>query len=193
MHAACSRNPMGAGTREEGLRLQQLLRTRLGKLGGAIVLGLFFMGFALAVAAHVHQIGIGASLVGTSLILEAQPAALAAVALGMPPRAGALIVIAANLAPLPALNVGMEELVTRWPWAQRKLLGARRWALRYRTAGPLIFIPLTPFIGAYAATAVGRSLGFRPVRTWWTVLAGMLWSVAVITYGGHWVAHLFTI
>ncbi len=155
-----------------------------------MLFGLLCLGFALALAARVHRLGAGASLIGTSLILEAQPAAVAALALGLPARAGALIVIAANLAPIPALSIGLDEVLARWPWAQRKLLGARRWAVRYRTAGPLIFVPLTPFMGAYAATAVGRSLGFRPVRTLWAVLAGMLWSVAVITYGGHWLVHL---
>lgn len=162
-------------------------------MAAAVVLGLLCILAAFAIAAGVHRVPLGASLVGTSLILEAQPAALAAVALGFPPRSGALIAILANLAPLPAVAIGLDELFARWPWAERKLLGARRWATRYQRSGALIFVPLSPFIGAYAATAIGRSLGFRPLNTFWATLAGMVWSVGAITYGGHWIAHIVTL
>ena len=158
----------------------------------AILVGLLCLLAAAYLSARLHRIRSGLSLAGTSLILEAQPGALAAIALGFPPRSGAAIVILANLAPLPLLSTGLSELLARWPWARRKLTRTRRWAQRFHRWGPLIFVPLAPVMGAYTATAVGQSLGFRAERTFWATLAGMTWSVLAITYGGHWAAQLFS-
>lgn len=162
-----------------------------GRLLAAAGIGVWCLAAAVFLGYRIHRLGEGISLAGTSLILEAQPGAVAAVALGFPPRTGAAIAMLSNMAPLPLLSAGVAELLTRWPWAQRKLSRTQRWASRYRRWGALIFVPLSPFIGAYTAMAVGNSLKFRPVLTFWAVLTGMIWSVLVITYGGHWVVHLF--
>ncbi|PSR21069.1 MAG: hypothetical protein C7B45_12245 [Sulfobacillus acidophilus] len=161
------------------------------RLAGALAIGVAVILVALYWADRLHRLAVGASLVGTSLILEAQPAAVAAVALGFPPLSGAAISILANLAPLPFIWIGLDELLPRWPWAARKVLRARATAERYGRYGVLVFIPLAPFFGAYASIAIGHSLGFRPSSTFWATFAAMVWSVVAITYGGDWVAHLF--
>ncbi len=156
------------------------------RLAIAILVGVLCLLAAACLSACIHRLRAGLSLTGTALIFEAQPGAVAAVALGFPPRSGAAIVMLANLAPLPFLSTGLSELMARWPWARRKLQRARRWADRFKRWGPLIFVPLVPVIGAYTATWVGQSLGFRAERTFGAILIGMAWSVLVITYGGHW-------
>lgn len=163
----------------------------LGRTGAALAIGLAAVLVALYWGYRIHQTAAGASLIGTSLILEAQPAAVAAVALGFPPRAGAGISMLANLAPIPLLWVGLDEILPRWPWAARKVRRAQAVAERYGRYGVLVFVPLSPFFGAYASTAIGHSLGFRPVSTFWATFAGMVWSVLAITYGGHWVTYVF--
>lgn len=154
------------------------------------------IGIALAAAALAVGLSLGRpvgtfTVMGASVVFEAQPAAAVAVGLGYPRLGGAAVAVLTNLACIPIIFVGLDTIVTRWPWARRHVEKAERrsqWFLKY---GPWMFIPVGPLIGAYAATALGRSLGFRPLRTLLAVVGGMIWSVLVIVYGGHWVLHLF--
>lgn len=162
-----------------------------GRLAAAVATGLVLASVAVALGFHLRRPVETLSLMGTSVVLEAQPAAAAAVALGYPPAQGAAISLLANLAPLPIIVVGLDYIMRRWAWARRQIRGAQKRTERFSRYGPWVFLPIGPFIGAYAATAVGRSLGFKTWNTFWATLAGMLWSVSAITYGGHWVIHLF--
>ncbi len=130
------------------------------------------------------------SLVGSSVVLECQPAAALVVALRFPRFLGALVVLLANLAPIPVIVVGLDLIVWHWPWAARHVERANKragWVSRY---GPLMFIPLCPALGAYACVAIGKGLAFRPAWTLGATVVGMMWSAVAIVYGGHWVIHL---
>ena len=156
-------------------------------LGVAAVLASLGLGY------HLHRPVQTASLIGTSLTLEAQPAALAAAAMRYPPVAGAVVSVLANLAPIPLLTLALDSIVSAWPWARKHVARAHQRVERYRRWGPAAFVLLSPLMGAYVAIAVGESLGFNPRLTFWTTLTGMLWSVAAIAAGGHWVAHFLAL
>lgn len=130
------------------------------------------------------------SVVGSSVVLECQPAAALVAALRYPRFLGAMVVVLANLAPIPVMVVGLDFMVSHWPWASRQVERANKragWVARY---GPLMFIPLCPVFGAYACIAIGKGLGFRPAWTLGATVVGMLWSTVAIVYGGHWVVNL---
>ena len=131
------------------------------------------------------------SLIGTSLLLEAQPSAVASIPLGFHPLVGAVVSILANLIPIPLLMLTFNEIVNRWKWANRKLHKAEKWSLKYGRYGVWILVPLSPFLGAYVCIAIGFAMRWRPLMIFSTVTLGMVASTFLISYGGHWAVRLF--
>lgn len=131
-------------------------------------------------------------LIGTALVLEAQPGTVLSIALGFHPLDGALISVIANLMPMPLIILNFQGIIQRWPWAERRVRRAQGWARRYGHYGVPVLFVLSPFLGAYACVAIGYGMGWRPLPTVGAIMAGMLTSVLLIAYGGHWVAGLFT-
>jgi len=129
-------------------------------------------------------------LLGTSIALEAQPAAAASVALGFQPLPGALISIFGNLLSIPILLVSFRQVIRRWHWARNKIGRAQSWAKRYERYGVWALFFLAPFLGAYVCIAIGYAMGARPIPTLASTLSGMVLSVAIIVYGGHYILHL---
>lgn len=160
--------------------------------GLAIAAGVAALAAALLLGYHLHRPVQTASLIGTGLTLEAQPAAVAAAAMRYPTVPGAIVSVLANLAPIPFLTLALDSIIRAWPWAQKHVAHAHQRVQRYSRWGPVVFVLLSPFIGAYLAIAAGESLGFNPRFTFWTTVAGMLWSVTAIAAGGHWLAQLLT-
>ncbi len=158
--------------------------------GLAIGTGMAALMAALLLGYHLHRPVQTASLIGTALTLEAQPAAVAAAAMRYPTVPGAIISVLANLAPMPFLTLGVDLVIQAWPWAQKHVSHAHQRVQRYSRWGPVVFVLLSSFIGAYVAIAAGESLGFNPRLTFWTTVAGMLWSVTAIAVGGHWIAQI---
>ncbi|NMP23025.1 hypothetical protein [Sulfobacillus harzensis] len=160
------------------------------RLLAGLGMGALFAAIAVVVGLSTGRPVQTLSLMGSSLVLECQPAAALAVVLGYPRAFGAAVAFFTNLAPLFIIAVGLDLIVAHWPWAARQVERAHRragWVARY---GPLMFVPLCPVLGAYACVAIGRGLGFRLASTLSATIAGMVWSVMVIVYGGHWVVHL---
>ncbi len=165
-------------------------KTALNRWLTSIGMGTAAIVAALLVGYHLHRPVQTASLIGTALTLEAQPAAVEAAAMRYPLVAGALVSVLANLAPIPLLTIILDSVVHAWPWARKHVARAHQRVQRYQRWGPVVFVLMSPFIGAYVAIAVGESLGFNPRFTFWTTLGGMLWSVAAIALGGHWLSQL---
>ncbi len=132
------------------------------------------------------------SVIGTSVLLEAQPAAVASVALGFGPITGAAVSILANLMLIPLLILGFDKIVSRWHWARHKVEKAKRWAKKYGRYGVGVLAVLSPFLGAYLCIAIGIGTGWKPLPTFLATFTGMLASVFLLTYGGAWVVSLFT-
>ncbi|MCY0895172.1 MAG: small multi-drug export protein [Alicyclobacillaceae bacterium] len=131
------------------------------------------------------------SLIGGSILLEAQPAALASVPLGFHPVPGAVISILANCIPLPFLLLMFQQITRRWRWLGRKLKKAEKWSGKFGRYGVWGLVLLSPFLGAYASVAVSYGLGWNPVRALISILIGMVASAFIITTGGYWVVSLF--
>lgn len=133
------------------------------------------------------------SLIGISVALEAQPAAVASIALGFHPAAGALMSILANLIPIPLMMLTFEQIVRRWHWVRRKLYKAEKWSAKYGRYGVWILTLLTPFIGAYWCIAIGFGLRWPPLRMFVSITLGIVISAFSLTYGGHFAVGLFHI
>lgn len=157
----------------------------------AIAIGLVLVGIALFMGFHAHLVNKSLSVVGTSLILESQPAAAEAVVLRMPPLLSAGISLLANLAPLPFITVGLRTILGHWKWAQKHVQKAQKWAARLERYGSPALIVAAPFLGAYMCFALGHTIGWTSRNIWTYTLIGMFASVFAISYGGHWVAHFF--
>lgn len=161
-------------------------------LGRSALLGLVFF-----VAAWWVGIAVGApmrslSLIGISIVLEAQPAAVASLALGFHPVAGAVISILANLIAIPLMVFGYNQIISRWHWLQRRFSKAEKWAQKYGRYGVWVLLPLTPFIGAYLCIAFAHILRWPTGRSLVSTTLGIIWSTFLITLGGHWVLQAFT-
>lgn len=157
-------------------------------------------GIAASCAAFVLALAIGLtsapwwstlSLIGTSIVLEAQPAAAASVALGFHPLTGALVSILGNLIPIPLLLISLDFILVRWHWARQKVRRAENWAKRYGRYGVLSLVFLSPFLGAYVAIGISSGMRWKLSTSLFAVLAGMTGSVLAIVYGGHWIIGLF--
>ena len=133
------------------------------------------------------------SLIGFSIALEAQPAAVASVALGFHPALGALASIFANLIPIPLLMLTFDQIVRRWHWVRRKLHKAEKWSVKYGRYGVWVLTALTPFIGAYLCIAIGFGLRWPPLRMFVSITLGIVISAFALTYGGHFAVGLFHI
>lgn len=131
------------------------------------------------------------SLIGTSIVLEAQPGAAASIALGFHPFMGAVISILGNLIPIPILMFTVRQIISRWGWARKKVQRAERWSRKYRRYGVGALTLLSPFLGAYLCIAIGSVAGWRPVTTFFATFLGLVVSVFLIAYGGHWLVSLF--
>ncbi|MCY0880134.1 MAG: small multi-drug export protein [Firmicutes bacterium] len=156
-------------------------------IGGAAV----FLAAAVVVGWLDGRMAETVPLIGSAIVLEAQPAAALSIPLGFGPVAGALVSILANLVPLPIMIVALPDIINRWGWARRQVERATRVTRRYQRFGVLSFVVLAPFLGAYACVAVGITLGWRMLRVLPAVMAGMVASVGLIVFGGNWAVHLF--
>ncbi|WP_236025832.1 small multi-drug export protein [Alicyclobacillus suci] len=131
------------------------------------------------------------SLIGTSIVFEAQPAALASIPLRFHPLSGALISILANLISIPLMVLTFNEIMERWKWVKRKLQKAEKWSSKYGKYGVWILTLLSPLLGAYVSIAVGFAMRWDVRLVLTSVLIGMIGSSFLIAYGGESVAHLF--
>jgi uncharacterized membrane protein len=167
-----------------------------GSLPRGVAFGLLDAAVFLAAALYVGwlqgRFWAAVPLVGSALLLEAQPATVLSLALGFPPLAGAAISVLGNLAPLPFMALTFQALVRRWPWVDHRLRRAQRLARRYGHYGLPVLVLLSPFLGAYACAAIGYAMGWPRWPTLGATVVGMVGSVLLIAYGGHWVAGLFT-
>lgn len=176
-----------SGSRNRGW---DLTRSRM-LLG--IVSSLILVLLALGVGFFQHRILATLPLMGTSILLEAQPGVAASIALGFHPLAGAAISILSNLIAVPWLLLTFHEVVTRWRWARNKIERAKKLAGKYGKYGVGALAFLSPFLGAYVSIALGFAMGWRIRNTVALTMVGMLTSVLIIAYGGHWVVHLFSL
>lgn len=158
-------------------------------LYGAVSAGL--LGTAIAIGWQQGMLWQTFPLLGTSIALEAQPGAAASVALGFLPIPGAAISVLGNLIFIPIMLIASRQVLSRWPWARRKLSQARRFSERYGKYGVGVLFVLAPFLGTYVSIAIGYAMGARPIPTLATTLAGMITSVLLIVYGGQFILHLF--
>ncbi|WAH38298.1 small multi-drug export protein [Alicyclobacillus dauci] len=155
--------------------------------GGALVA--FFAAFAVGYAQG--KVWATLSLIGTSILLEAQPAAVASVPLGFHPVTGAIISILANLIPIPLLMLTFDELIRRWGWANRRLKKAEKWSHKYGKYGVWILTILCPFLGAYVCITIGYAMRWKPTLVFLSVSLGMAASAFLIAFGGHSVSRIF--
>lgn len=133
------------------------------------------------------------SLLGTSILFEAQPAAVASLPLGFHPFSGAVISILGNLILLPILMLTLEEIVNRWTWFRRKLQKANKWSEKYGKYGVWVLILLSPIVGAYVCVGIGYAMRWRPGLVLCSVLIGVVISSFFITYGGESVVKMWRI
>jgi uncharacterized membrane protein len=156
-----------------------------------ILLALIFFIAAFGIGLVQGKAGLALSLIGTSIALEAQPAAVLSVPLGFDPLAGGLISILANLILLPLLLLTFNEVIQRWKWLRKRLQKAEKWSVKYGKYGVWILTLLTPFLGAYLCVAVGFLLRWPPIRVFASIVFGVIVSTFLITYGGHGLLSLF--
>jgi len=157
---------------------------------GLLLAGLFFVS-ALFVGFIEGKVVATISVIGTSIILEAQPAAVASLPLRLAPFAGALISILGNLIPIPVLILTFDEIINRLAWVKRKLRRAEVWSQKYGKYGVWVLIPLSPFLGAYVCIGIGFLMRWNTRLVLLCVLVGMVLSSFIITYGGASVIRLF--
>lgn len=141
---------------------------------------------ALTIGWHQGLLWQTFPLLGTSIALEAQPGAVASIALGFGPLSGGLISILGNLVLIPILLISFRQVILHWHWARRRVQRARSWADRFAGYGVGVLFVLSPVLGAYVSIAIGYAMGARPLPTFAATLGGMVASVALIVYGGHW-------
>lgn len=153
---------------------------------------IFFVS-ALAIGFLQHRFVATLPLIGTSILLEAQPGVAASIALGFHPLVGSAISVLSNLIVVPLLLLTFHQVMTRWRWARHKVERAKKLAGKYGKYGVGALAFLSPFLGAYVSIAVGFAMGWKMVNTLAMTMVGMLTSVLIIAYGGHWVVHLFSL
>jgi len=156
---------------------------------GFLLGGLFFAG-AILIGFIEDKLISTVSLIGTSIILEAQPAAVASLPLRFHPFSGALISILGNLIPIPVLMLTFDEIINRWKWVERKLQKASVWSSKYGKYGVWVLIPLSPVLGAYVCIGVGYMMRWNPRFVLSSILIGMFLSSFIITYGGDSIVRL---
>ncbi len=158
-----------------------------------ILSSLIFFVLALGIGFFEHRLLETLPLIGTAILLEAQPGVAASIALGFHPMAGAMISILSNLILVPWLLLTFHQVVTRWRWARHRIERAKKLAGKYGKYGVGALTFLAPFLGAYVSIALGVAMGWKVLNTLTMTMVGMLVSVFIIAYGGHWVAHLFSL
>ncbi len=156
---------------------------------GLLLGGLFFAG-ALLIGFIEGKVVSTVTLIGTSIILEAQPAAVASLPLRLHPFSGALISILGNLILIPVLMLTFDEIINRWMWVRRKLQKAVVWSNNYGKYGVWVLVPLSPVLGAYVCIGVGFIMRWNPRFVLCSVLVGMVLSSFIITYGGESIVRL---
>ncbi|MDI9259498.1 small multi-drug export protein [Alicyclobacillus sendaiensis] len=152
-------------------------------LYGAAASLLFFAG-SLALGLSQGRVWPTLSLIGTSIVLEAQPAAAASIPLGFDPSTGAGIAILANMIAVPILMVGFREAMHRFRFVRKRMEKAEAVSRKYAKYGVWILAPLCPLLGAYACLAIGSVLRWNPLRVLGAVVVGMVASAFIIAYGG---------
>ncbi len=155
-----------------------------------ILLAILFGLAALLVGIVEGKLISTLSLIGTSIVLEAQPAAAASLALRFHPLPGAIISILGNLIPIPLLMLMFDEILQHWPWFKRKLDSASKWTRKYEKLGIWILLPLSPILGAYVCIGLGYIMLWNRRLVLCSVMAGMILSTFIITYGGDSVVHV---
>lgn len=150
----------------------------------AVLVGLALVAGALLVGAWVGLAWESLPLIATGLVWEAQPAAAASVALGFPPWAGGLVSVLANAAPVPLLVVTLPLILSRWPWARARIERAQTRLHRYLRWGPWALVLAAPWLGTYLTLSLGIFIGLSRRRALIAVLASMMASAAIITFGG---------
>lgn len=169
-----------------GLQHQEAKQLFYGMMGSVALLGV-----TLALGMCFSDSWRVLSLVGTSIILGAQPAAVASIALGFHPFMGAVMSILANLIPVPVLMLAFQEIIEHWRWVRNRVKRIQRWSLKYERYGVALVSVLSPFIGSYVCIAIGDGLEWNPVTTLAATFSTTILSVFLITYGEQWVIGLF--
>lgn len=157
--------------------------------GGMFSFGFFVAAFLIGVSQR--SVVATLSLIGTSIALEAQPAAAASIPLRFHPFFGALVSILANLIVIPIMMFAFNEIVHRWTWARGRLRKAEKWSTKYGRYGVWILTPLSPVLGAYVCITVGYIMRWNVVLVLSSVLIGMISSSFIIAYGGHVIVSVF--
>ncbi len=157
--------------------------------GGIAAISFFLMAFGIGMIQGKSVLAL--SLIGISIVLEAQPAAVASIPMGFHPMSGALISILANLVPIPLMMLTFDQIVARWSWVNRKLKRAEKWSEKYGRYGVWVLALLSPFIGAYLCVVIGCGMRWPLVRMFISVTVGVVASACFITFGGHVVVGLF--
>lgn len=176
---------------DDGKRLALIAANRLKHWSYAVATSTFLGILALWIGLYTKNLEATLPLLGTAVLLEAQPAAAASIILGFSPLPGAILSILGNLLPLPLLWFTFRHILARWPWARHKVQRAQNWSKPYRKYGVGALVVLSPFLGAYVCLSIGTGLGYKPFPTFAAVLVGMLGSVLAIVYGGHWLTTLW--
>lgn len=153
--------------------------------------GLVFFLTALLVGAAEHKTLAAMSLIGISLLFEAQPAAVASIPLGFRPVSGAVISVFANLMLIPLMMFAFDQIIQRWHWIRKKLSKAGKWADKYGTHGVWVLSPLAALIGGYLCVAISHGLRWNPVRSFISIAVGIVGSTFLITLAGHWLVQCF--
>lgn len=151
---------------------------------GVLLSVLFFL-VALVVGLIEHRVPATLSLIGTSVVFEAQPAAVASLPLRLQPFSGALVSILGNLIPIPILMFVFDEILNHWTWVRRRLQKAETWSKKYGKYGVWVLIPLSPILGAYVCIGIGYIMRWNSRLVVSSVLIGMVLSSFMITYGGE--------
>lgn len=155
-----------------------------------LLLGAVFFAGALAIGLLERKGVATVSVIGTSIVLEAQPAAVASLPFRFHPLSGALISILGNLIAIPVLMLTLDEILQRWNWIRRRLKKAEKWSAKYGKYGVWVLVPLSPVLGAYVCIGIGYLMRWRPRLVLSSVVIGMIISSFVITYGGETVVHV---
>lgn len=156
-----------------------------------VIIALFFFTAALIVGWTQGRLVRTLSLIGTSIVLEAQPAAAASIPLGFHPFVGGVVSILANLISIPIMMFAFNEIVTRWQWAQKRLEKAEKLSKKYGRYGVWVLAPLCPILGAYVCMAIGYLMRWNPAWVLTSILIGMISSTFIIAYGGYAIVGLF--
>ncbi|MCL6455128.1 MAG: small multi-drug export protein [Alicyclobacillus sp.] len=154
------------------------------------IVGLAFLAVAFLVGDLAGRPVDTASLIGTAIVLEAQPAAAASLPLHFHPLVGGIVSILGNLVLVPVLVLLFDEITSHWSYARRKLRKVESWSHRYGRYGVWVLVPLCPVLGAYVCIAIGWVLRWNPRWVMGCVLLGMVASTFLITYGGESVVRL---